>query len=242
MATGCGPSSRRDLARSLSSGGAQGLRRFFCVERHRVDGTPTSKTPHSPIANDRSFGLARRHSGNGRPVGTVPTTRGGSMTVYRFCVVAFLCLVTISISPASATMKYGPLELSGNLQSQNLVRHPDCRRTSTSRTGTSPACGSTTPGSKPASSMSNTTSVHRELEALRAVPRRLRQRLRHDAGLRTATLRHPRPRVQRQAGCPSRTRPPTATARHHAPARRAHARASATRSSSTTSSARPTST
>ena len=35
---------------------------------------------------------------------------------------ALLLLLT---SSASATMKYGPIELSGNLQSQNIVRHPD---------------------------------------------------------------------------------------------------------------------
>ncbi len=34
-------------------------------------------------------------------------------------------LVLLITSPAPATMKYGPLELSGNLQSQNIVRHPD---------------------------------------------------------------------------------------------------------------------
>ncbi len=39
--------------------------------------------------------------------------------------VAAAALVILSTSPASATMKYGPLELSGNLQSQNIVRHPD---------------------------------------------------------------------------------------------------------------------
>ena len=27
--------------------------------------------------------------------------------------------------PAQATQKFGPIELSGNLQSQNLIRHPD---------------------------------------------------------------------------------------------------------------------
>jgi len=39
--------------------------------------------------------------------------------------VAVAALTLVSASPASATMKYGPLELSGNLQSQNIVRHPD---------------------------------------------------------------------------------------------------------------------
>jgi len=34
-------------------------------------------------------------------------------------------LVLLSTSIASATMKYGPLELSGNLQTQNIIRHPD---------------------------------------------------------------------------------------------------------------------
>lgn len=34
-------------------------------------------------------------------------------------------LVVLSTSIASATMKYGPLELSGNLQTQNIIRHPD---------------------------------------------------------------------------------------------------------------------
>src|ERR1043165_7728494 len=39
--------------------------------------------------------------------------------------VAAAALVLLSTSPAPATMKYGPLELSGNLQSQNIIRHPD---------------------------------------------------------------------------------------------------------------------
>jgi len=34
-------------------------------------------------------------------------------------------LVLLPTSRASATMKYGPLELSGNLQSQNIIRNPD---------------------------------------------------------------------------------------------------------------------
>src|SRR5437867_12642215 len=34
-------------------------------------------------------------------------------------------LVTLSPRPASATQKFGPIQLSGNLQSLNLVRHPD---------------------------------------------------------------------------------------------------------------------
>ncbi|MEB2285666.1 MAG: hypothetical protein OZ922_13390 [Myxococcales bacterium] len=39
--------------------------------------------------------------------------------------VALAAFALVSASPALATMKYGPLELSGNLQSQNIVRHPD---------------------------------------------------------------------------------------------------------------------
>ena len=39
--------------------------------------------------------------------------------------VAAAALVLLTTSPASATMKYGPLELSGNLQTQNIIRHPD---------------------------------------------------------------------------------------------------------------------
>src|SRR3954469_10284453 len=39
--------------------------------------------------------------------------------------VAAAALVLVSTSPASATLKYGPLELSGNLQSQNIIRHSD---------------------------------------------------------------------------------------------------------------------
>src|SRR5437867_13362379 len=34
-------------------------------------------------------------------------------------------LVGLVPAPGGATQRYGPLELSGNLQSQNLVRHPD---------------------------------------------------------------------------------------------------------------------
>lgn len=39
--------------------------------------------------------------------------------------VAAAALVLLTTSPAPATMKYGPLELSGNLQTQNIIRHPD---------------------------------------------------------------------------------------------------------------------
>jgi hypothetical protein len=39
--------------------------------------------------------------------------------------VAAAALVFLSTSPASATQKFGPLELSGNLQTQNIIRHPD---------------------------------------------------------------------------------------------------------------------
>ncbi len=39
--------------------------------------------------------------------------------------VAAAALVLLTTSPAPATMKYGPLELSGNLQSQNIIRNPD---------------------------------------------------------------------------------------------------------------------
>jgi hypothetical protein len=50
------------------------------------------------------------------------------MTGYRFCLVASLLLAALATSiprDASATQKFGPLELSGNLQSTNLVRSPD---------------------------------------------------------------------------------------------------------------------
>ncbi len=41
------------------------------------------------------------------------------------CVTSALCLLALCASPAVATQKFGPLELSGNLQSQNLVRMLD---------------------------------------------------------------------------------------------------------------------
>ena len=31
----------------------------------------------------------------------------------------------VAAAPASATQKFGPIELSGNVQSQNIVRNPD---------------------------------------------------------------------------------------------------------------------
>src|SRR5512140_1590955 len=40
-------------------------------------------------------------------------------------IVVAAALVLLTTPPARATMKYGPLELSGNLQSQNIIRHPD---------------------------------------------------------------------------------------------------------------------
>ncbi len=39
--------------------------------------------------------------------------------------VAALALLSASASPAGATQRFGPLELSGNLQAQQLIRHPD---------------------------------------------------------------------------------------------------------------------
>jgi hypothetical protein len=49
------------------------------------------------------------------------------MMAYRFYVVALLLLAMLWLSPpdAGATAKFGPLEISGNLQTQNLIRHPD---------------------------------------------------------------------------------------------------------------------
>jgi hypothetical protein len=50
------------------------------------------------------------------------------MTVNRFCVVALLVVATLRLPGppgAGATQKFGPLEISGNLQSQNLARHLD---------------------------------------------------------------------------------------------------------------------
>jgi hypothetical protein len=50
------------------------------------------------------------------------------MTRCRFCVFALLLLATFLLarpSDVAATQKFGPLELSGNLQTQNLVRMPD---------------------------------------------------------------------------------------------------------------------
>jgi hypothetical protein len=43
----------------------------------------------------------------------------------RWSVVAVALALLLSPSRAPATQKFGPLQLSGNLQSQNLVRHPD---------------------------------------------------------------------------------------------------------------------
>ena len=40
-------------------------------------------------------------------------------------VTSALFALTLCASPAHATQKFGPLEISGNLQSQNLIRHPD---------------------------------------------------------------------------------------------------------------------
>jgi len=37
---------------------------------------------------------------------------------------AALALTTL-VRPATATQKFGPLQIAGNLQSQNLIRHPD---------------------------------------------------------------------------------------------------------------------
>ncbi|HVM94886.1 MAG TPA: hypothetical protein VMT89_00800, partial [Candidatus Acidoferrales bacterium] len=42
--------------------------------------------------------------------------------VLRAAVVA-VCLAACTAMPASATTKYGPLEISGNLETQNLVRN-----------------------------------------------------------------------------------------------------------------------
>jgi uncharacterized protein DUF1302 len=51
------------------------------------------------------------------------------MKAHRFCVLAFASIVTTwclaQPRTAGATQKFGPVELSGNLQSQNLVRHLD---------------------------------------------------------------------------------------------------------------------
>jgi hypothetical protein len=50
------------------------------------------------------------------------------MKAHRFCVLAFASILTwclVQARPAGATQKFGPLELSGNLQTENLVRHLD---------------------------------------------------------------------------------------------------------------------
>ena len=50
------------------------------------------------------------------------------MKAHRFCVLAFASIVTWGLGqarPAGATQKFGPVELSGNLQTENLVRHLD---------------------------------------------------------------------------------------------------------------------
>src|SRR2546427_10510495 len=41
--------------------------------------------------------------------------------------IVFVALAAVAASPprAAATQRFGPVQLSGNLQSQNLVRHPD---------------------------------------------------------------------------------------------------------------------
>lgn len=50
------------------------------------------------------------------------------MRVYRFCVVVAVCLAAVAQwREAGATQKFGPFEISGNLQSQNLIRHPDVK-------------------------------------------------------------------------------------------------------------------
>jgi hypothetical protein len=46
----------------------------------------------------------------------------------RSAVVSLLALVVLVPQPAAATQKFGPLQLSGNLQSENLVRHPNASR------------------------------------------------------------------------------------------------------------------
>ncbi len=44
------------------------------------------------------------------------------MTVF-----AFMVLLVLGPGVAGATQRYGPVQISGNLQSQNLIRHPDVR-------------------------------------------------------------------------------------------------------------------
>jgi hypothetical protein len=51
---------------------------------------------------------------------------GGFMTNHRLqLVLALAATFFLSPAPAHATQKFGPIQLSGNLQSENLVRHPD---------------------------------------------------------------------------------------------------------------------
>src|SRR5438105_4775914 len=40
-------------------------------------------------------------------------------------VAASACALLITIRPTEATQRFGPVELSGNLQSQTLIRNPD---------------------------------------------------------------------------------------------------------------------
>jgi hypothetical protein len=41
-----------------------------------------------------------------------------------FAAIWTICLAVVAV-PAGATQRFGPIQLSGNLQSQNLIRHPD---------------------------------------------------------------------------------------------------------------------
>ena len=116
--------------------------------------------------------------------------------------VAAAALVLLTTSPAPATMKYGPLELSGNLQSQNIIRNPDVdeyhlvQQRNTMRARVDWAWleqGKWLDRIEPP--------VHRELEVLPALPRRLRQHLRLP---RQST-------VNATSAAASRAVPPTAT-------------------------------
>src|SRR6185295_15256955 len=53
--------------------------------------------------------------------------KGGLMSHvgFRAALLAVLVLAAVIVRPASATQKFGPIQLSGNLSSQNLIRHPD---------------------------------------------------------------------------------------------------------------------
>src|SRR5205823_13896706 len=60
--------------------------------------------------------LFRSRPSSGRPMGGCDSR-----------LIVFVALAAVAASPprAAATQRFGPVQLSGNLQSQNLVRHPD---------------------------------------------------------------------------------------------------------------------